>query len=167
MDIHNPWRDALMPASFRGAEFHVEVGNAESGRRIVVHEFPKRDVPYAEDMGRRAVEFSVRAYCISFPSDMGGVLYRRDYRIARDRLGRQLETEGPGILQLPLLKPMAVVCQRYRLTEEQKAGGYCSFDIQFVESGNKLTAQVSSRDRLIGSALAMVSRVTKVMNGQI
>jgi hypothetical protein len=28
-----------------------------------------------------------------------------------------------------------VKCQRYRLTEDDKLGGYCTFDMQFVEAG--------------------------------
>ena len=30
---------------------------------------------------------------------------------------------------------MVVVCSRYRLSEEQKAGGFCEFDITFIEWG--------------------------------
>src|SRR5262249_60636117 len=70
-DIHNPWRDALKPASFRGAYFHVEAGSKDNGRRIVMHEDPKKEICYAEDMGRRAKSFTVRAYCIQFPVDVG------------------------------------------------------------------------------------------------
>src|SRR5262245_24235558 len=126
-DIHNPWRDDFLPASYRRAEFHVDSGSRENGRRIVTHEFPKRDVPYSEDMGGRAIEFAVRGYCISYPRDHQGpgtsLLYRRDYRVARDQLMEELEREGDGILQLPFLKPLMVVVVRYRLTEEQKFGG--------------------------------------------
>jgi prophage DNA circulation protein len=58
-NIHNPWRDVLLsqPASFRGVIFHVETGGKSSGRRTVTHEYPKRDDPYAEDMGRVARHF--------------------------------------------------------------------------------------------------------------
>jgi prophage DNA circulation protein len=57
-DFHNPWRDMLMQqASFRGVVFHVETGARLSGRRTVVHEYPKRNDPYAEDMGRAARRF--------------------------------------------------------------------------------------------------------------
>src|SRR5215471_8324607 len=100
-DVKTPWRDELLPASFRGAMFHVDSGSKESGRRIVVHEFPKRDIPYAEDMGRRSMEFSVRGYCITFPVDTSVDLYMRDYRLSRDALITALEMEGPGPLQLP------------------------------------------------------------------
>jgi prophage DNA circulation protein len=132
------WRAALLPASFRNCHFHVDSGSKDNGRRIVVHEFPKKELPYAEDMGRRAKSFSVRAYCICYPTTFNGPgleLYNTDYRVARDLLLNAMETAGPGILQLPLLPPETVVVNRYRLTEEQKFGGYCTFDIDFVEFG--------------------------------
>jgi prophage DNA circulation protein len=136
-DLPSAWRGDLLPASFDGKMFHVDNGSRESGRRIVVHEFPKKEEPYSEDMGRRAVAFSVRGYCIVYPHEDASApnLYRRDYRIARDELQARLETGATGVLQLPTLAPMKVKCQRYRLTEEDKFGGYCVFDMQFVEAG--------------------------------
>ena len=130
------WRVHLKPAMFRGARFHVDTGVRESGRRIVAHEFPKRDVPYAEDMGRRAREFTVRGYIIVYPRDgLDDELQRRDYIPARDVLIQALETDGPANLQLPLLGILNVACQRYRITEEDKLGGYCVFDMSFIEYG--------------------------------
>ena len=87
-DIHNPWRDALLPASFKNVEFHVESASEDNGRRIVVHEFPKKESPYAEDMGRRAFGYMVRGYCISYMVDTDIPLYQRDYRVPRDLRGR-------------------------------------------------------------------------------
>ncbi|MCA6104936.1 DNA circularization N-terminal domain-containing protein [Bradyrhizobium sp. WSM 4400] len=99
----------------------------ESGRRIVEHEFPKKELPYAEDMGRQAREFNVRGYCIVYPSDSEILLFRRDYRQARNLLIDVLEDERPGVLQLPIQPPQLVVCSRYRITEEERFGGYCAF----------------------------------------
>lgn len=130
-----PWRDDLLPAHFDGFLFHVESGSRESGRRVVIHEYPKRDLPYTEDMGKSAVQFTVRGYCITYPFNTNVTLYNRDYRIARNLLQQRLEEGGAGTLQLPTLSPMRCVCQRYRLTEEEKFGGYCVFDMQFVEIG--------------------------------
>src|SRR5262245_37080420 len=131
----SPWRTDLLPANFRGALFHVESGSKENGRRIVMHEYPKKDYPYAEDMGRRAYEFSVRGYCITYPYDAGVSLYSRDYRIARDLLEAELTSGIPGPLQLPTMNPIVVVCPRWRLIEEERFGGYCIFDMQFQELG--------------------------------
>jgi prophage DNA circulation protein len=164
-DIHNPWRDALQPAAYRGAMFHVEAGTKEDGRRIVVHEFPKKDVPFSEDMGRRAIAFTVRAYCIQYPRDTSVELYQRDYRVPRDHLIRELEQEGSGTLQLPTLQPLTVVCQGYRLTEEERLGGYCVFDIQFVEAGSdpfQPSAAVSGAS-LNSAATAMNNQVLNNM----
>jgi prophage DNA circulation protein len=136
MDIHNPWRDALLQASFRNAFFHVEAASKENGRRIVTHEFPKKELPYAEDMGRRAKSFTIRAYCIAYPMDLPNYpLYQRDYRVPRNLLLNALEISGPGTLQLPSLPAENVVVNRYRLTEEERFGGYCVFDIDFIEFG--------------------------------
>ena len=163
-DIHLPFRDQLMPASFRGAMFHVEAGGKESGRRIVVHEFPKKDFPYAEDMGRRAVAFSVRGYCITYVRDTDVPLYKRDYRKPRNLLMDALEADGQGVLQLPTLQPLTVVCQQYRLTEEEKLGGYCVFDMQFVEYGIPPGAiGVSPSQRLSDSAAAFTNQVLETL----
>jgi prophage DNA circulation protein len=163
-NISLPFRDEWLPATFRGAMFHVESGSKESGRRIVVHEFPKRDIPYAEDMGRRTMEFSVRGYCITFPVDTSIDLYRIDYRVARDALIAALELEGPGVLQLPTIKPMLVVCPQYRWSEEERAGGFCTFDMSFVEYGlAPSAAQDSTRDDLIAGSEALRQRVLTVM----
>jgi prophage DNA circulation protein len=165
-DIKVPWRDELLPASFRGQMFHVETGSKESGRRIVVHEFPKRDIPYSEDMGQRTMEFSVRGYIITFPMDTGIALYSRDYRVARDALITALEQLGPAVLQLPTMKPFMVVCPQYRWAEEERAGGFCVFDMTFVEYGvAPSTASTSSEENLKQASEDLRARVLTVMTG--
>ncbi|MCA1452127.1 DNA circularization N-terminal domain-containing protein [Bradyrhizobium sp. BRP22] len=136
-DLPTAWRDRLMPASFRNARFHCEVNSQESGRRIVEHEFPKKELPYAEDMGRVARAFTLRGYCIVYPYDdeANDILYRRNYQLARNRLILALEEEGPGRLRLPTLGDKIVVCPRYRVTEEERFGGFCVFDMTFQEQG--------------------------------
>src|SRR4029434_8748302 len=162
-----PWREELLPASFRGAMFHCESGSRENGRGIVVHQFPKRDEPYSEDMGRRAIEFTVRGYCITYPFETEFPLYSIDYRKARDALMKELETEGNGVLQLPTLPPMTVVCQRYRLTEEEKLGGYCTFDMTFVEQGRQpfWPEELMTVQDMLKQSVALRDRVKQVMSG--
>jgi prophage DNA circulation protein len=152
-DIHNPWRDSFLPAQYKGAQFFVESGGPESGRRIVLHEFPKRDPPYAEDMGRRARRISVRAYCIQSAR-------RPDYRGPRDALKSALEAPGAGKLQLPFLNLGQVVVERYKLTEEDKYGGYCVFDITFAEAG---AAQAGSANTATATIAAAQTAATAVV----
>lgn len=146
------WRSSLRRASFRGAQFHVDTGVRESGRRIVNHEFPKRDVPYAEDMGRKSREFTVRGYIIVYPRDTGDVLQQKNYIPARDSLILALETDGPANLQLPTLGVLNVACSRYRITEEERFGGYCVFDMTFTEFGQ--APATGTRDSAAGVTYA-------------
>jgi prophage DNA circulation protein len=137
-DIRNPWRDELIPASFRGAQFHCETHALDSGRRMVQHEFPKRDLPYAEDMGHKAIAWTVRGYCIAYPVDvLGSALYQRDYRTARDDLIRKLSDGQSGILQVQTFPPFKMWCERFRVSEEEKLGGYCTIDMTFIEAGEQ------------------------------
>ena len=59
-----PWRRKLVPASYAGVEFHVEHQALNSGRRVVLHEYPKRNIPYAEDMGRHAKRYNITGYIL-------------------------------------------------------------------------------------------------------
>jgi prophage DNA circulation protein len=159
LDIESPWRAKLLPATFKGAEFHTEVMTEDSGRRLVVHEFPKKDRPYTEDMGRRAMTYQVRGYCISYVRDTAYPIYQRDYTISRDLLRDVLDAGGPGRLQLPSIASVIVACDRYRLTEETKLGGYCTFDMQFTEQGVLDTPPTSSRVWLMDRAYDMRRQV--------
>lgn len=139
-----PWRDGFGPASFRGAFFHVESDSLTSGRRLAVHEYPKRDTPYAEDMGRSARAFRITAYLVG-----------PDYIEARDALRDACELEGPGTLLLPKLSAMQVACNNYSVTEFRERGGYCMFELQFVEAGLpgfSNISNVSSADALAAGA---------------
>lgn len=121
------------------------MGERSSGRRIVLHEYPKRDLPYAEDMGRRAKRFRVTAYLIQYPSDAAegagpAMLLRRDYRIVRDLLIDALDREGSGELVLPTrtdgkTSTLTVVVDGFTETEIKEKGGFCTFEIQFCEVG--------------------------------
>ena len=160
LDIRNAWRDSLIPAAFRGAEFHCEANSLESGRRMVQHQFPKRDTPQAEDMGHQAIVWTVRGYVIAYPFDVDGTtLYRRDYRTARDELYRMLAAGQEGVLQVQTLPPFKVWCQRFRMTEEQKLGGYCVFDMTFIEAGTQTFPLEDTSTVLINTSTALRDRV--------
>lgn len=164
-----PWRNKLMPAHFAGRLFHVEVSSREGGRRIVTHEFPKKDLPYSEDMGRKATEFTVRGYIVQYIRDTNVNLYRKDYTIARDELQTRLDQGGYGTLQLPMMNPLTVVCSRYRMTEEDKVGGYVVFDMTFVELGVPPFKSVpnSQQDLLLESANLKGQIMAAILMGKV
>ncbi len=58
------WTNRVHPASFRGVPFQVEGDEATLGRRVQTHEYPNRDQPYTEDLGRATRRFQISAYLV-------------------------------------------------------------------------------------------------------
>lgn len=143
-----PWRYRLLrPASFRGVSFKVDDAGRSGGRRQAVFEFPKRDDPYAEDMGRRARRYSIRGYLIG-----------PDYDRSRDALVAAMEQEGPGLLVHYLFGEFQASPDSYDVTETRQRGGYAEFNMAFVEAGRSpvLGLAEATIDNLKAAASALM-----------
>jgi len=144
------WKDNLRQASFRGATFKVQSHNADVGRRVVIHEYPKRDVPYSEDMGLRARQYSVEAYVIG-----------DDYFSKRDALMRACEAEGSAELVHPYLGTINVVCLSCSLRESSDEGRMARLSLQFIQAGeNRFPGEaidIVARAELLADAVRSVS----------
>lgn len=122
------WRKQLQPASFRGVAFHVKGADSEVGRRTVLHEYPQRDEPFSEDMGRKARGFKVEAIVIG-----------PDYFKARDALIEALEAKGSGVLVHPYYGRRTVaLASPARISESPDEGGMARFSLDFVEAGENV-----------------------------
>ena len=119
------WRDQLQRASFRGVPFYVSTADTEEGRRGVLHEYPLRDEPFVEDMGRKAGEFSLEA-----------IILGEDYFKARDALRDALKQNGPGELVHPTLGRMQVALTApFRFVEALVENrGVVRFSLRFTET---------------------------------
>lgn len=129
------WRKRYKTAYFRAAAFHTEADSRSSGRRVVLHQYPKRNVPYSEDMGRQAVTFQIRGYLIG-----------PNYHILKDILIAALEEDGPGTLRvsMPYLgQTLEVMAGPYTITERRELGGFCEVDMEFMEYGTPGNTAVS------------------------
>jgi prophage DNA circulation protein len=121
------YREDYRPASFRGVSFHVRASDVTVGRRLARHEYPQRDIPYLEDMGRSAREYQVEAFVLG-----------SNYRSIRDALVKAIEQAGPGQLVHPYYGTvMVVVSAGVKVTESTEEGGIARFSIQFVEAGKQ------------------------------
>lgn len=119
------WRDNLYDASFRGVPFSVEGDEGTFGRRVQVHEYPNRDKPYTEDLGRATRRLTISAYIIG-----------DDYAERRDRLITAIETAGPGMLIHPQFGEMqGCVDGQVTVSHSNTEGRMCRISFQFVESG--------------------------------
>ncbi len=124
----------LRPASFRGVAFEVESHSESGGRRIELHEYPLRDTPYAEDLGKKAGKWQIEAFLISRKNS--------GYVERRDKLREALNASGPGTLIHPYLGELSVSVDGYSLKETTREGGYCTFSISFVEAGQPVEPDV-------------------------
>jgi prophage DNA circulation protein len=116
-------KDSLMPASFRKIPFQVESTGFETGRRVQVHEYPQRDKPLAQDLGKatRGIEFD--AFVVG-----------PDYVEQADALIGALEEYGSGILVHPWFGSLTVNVKTCRVSFD-RALGLAKFSLSFVEAG--------------------------------
>ena len=81
---------ALLQASFRDVAFHVTSTELTAGRRTVLHEYPQRDKPYVEDIGRASRKLTFTAFIVG-----------DDYIKQAQKLLAAIEEPGPGKLVHP------------------------------------------------------------------
>ena len=120
------WRDRVRTASFRGIDFKVADRSSSGGRRLATHEFPLRDTPYVEDLGRKARSFSVSAYLIG-----------ENYDLARKALVFALEQYGPGLYIDPWGSEYMVAVESYDFSDSRDQGRKGDVSISFVEAGQQ------------------------------
>ncbi len=118
--------EKLRPASFRGVPFSVTESTFTVGRRIHVFEYPQRDKPFVEDLGKSAREITVTA-----------VFAGADYISGMQKLLDAMEQEGSGVLIHPMLGSMKVTPKEStKVTYSTKDCGYSFATLTFVESGD-------------------------------
>ena len=123
------WRDGFTArASFRGVEFWLRDDELAAGRRVQVHEYPLRDKPYVEDLGRKARRYQIEGYLIG-----------DDYLLARDALIAEFERPGKGTLIHPYYGRLSVtLAEPARVRQSTREGGFSRVTMQFVEGGDQV-----------------------------
>jgi len=117
---------SVRPASFKSVPFYVEESDAEYGRRMVLHKYPYRDIPYLEDLGRDARCFRFAAFVMD--------------QDAHNALVEALESPGGGTLIHPFYGSQFVTVaeQHARVHYPRCSGGRFEFDLAFVEAGENM-----------------------------
>jgi prophage DNA circulation protein len=118
------WREQYRNASFRNVKFFVERTESTFGRRAVVHEFPARDEPTTEDLGRKARRFTVEAYLLG-----------DDFFDQKESLIRAAEKAGPGQLIHPYYGTLQVVCMGCSIRDTRTELRMTRIEMSFVEAG--------------------------------
>lgn len=120
------WIRKLRYASFRGVRFRVDSHASNFGRRIVDHEFPFRDDPFTEDLGRKQRRFQLVGYILG-----------DNYFAERNALISACEKDEPGNLVHPYLGRKLVECVDLTVSETKEDGGIVTFTMTFHETSRK------------------------------
>jgi len=116
--------DELLPGSLEDIPFFVDSHSAPVGQRLAVHEYPGRDLPYIETLGRKARQYSIQAFVIG-----------ADYISSRDKLLKEVAKGGKKRLVHPWLGRMNVVVEQMTPSESTREGGMVTLDFSFYEAG--------------------------------
>lgn len=119
------WKAGLRRASLGGVQFHTRDRSFKTGRSLHVHEYPKRDEPFTEDMGRDTRKWTVDAYVIG-----------DDYMSRRDALIAVCEREGVQSYTDHWGRSARVRVESCDLKEQSDEGRMCRFSIALVEPGS-------------------------------
>lgn len=124
MAIARDWLRTLWPASFKGVPFKVERDMEGAGRRVIIHEFPMRDIPYLEDLGEARRFFDVLAYVASDRADAEAAA-----------LIQACAARGAGVLVLPSHGPITVRCLSANRRRDKDRHGYIAVSMNMVREG--------------------------------
>ena len=132
-DAERRWTQEIRKASFRGVVFEIDSATMQFGRRGTIHEFPFKDIPFAEDTGRKARVFNFAAFVDG-----------DDYLDRRDALLKAIEDiSTPGKLTLPTLGDIRVKpTDNCSVTFNNRQGGIERFTLNFVEAGEQIFPSV-------------------------
>nr|GAT43696.1 predicted protein [Mycena chlorophos] len=160
------------PASFRGVPFAMTAGSGRFGRRVAIHQYPKRDKPWPEDLGRSAREFQVTGFLVEDDVVYGGgsAIDQRESMVAA------METEGYGLLVHPTYGQLKVSVpdRAAEFTERWDLGRCIQFTVTFIEAGERVfpSTSQSSTSALssltgsldVGASTDFVTSLTQTIN---
>lgn len=138
------WRDRFRDAEIGGVPFHVRVSDGTAGRNVHVHEYPKRDRSWPEDMGRKTRRFTFEAYLLGDDSDLRA-----------QRLLDVIETAGAKRLVHPWIGEMRITVLDFRGPRfSDNEGGMVRFSLDVAEYDELVFPAASADTRAAVEAAA-------------
>jgi prophage DNA circulation protein len=138
----------LQVASFRGVPFLVDASAVRVGRRQAVHQYPKKDGGWPEDMGRAQRIYSFTAHVVG---DLAPVL-----QLA---LMTVFELEDSGLLIHPTIGAVQVGVLSAGLAIRKEAGREVLLELSFIEDSGTVwpTALIATAVSVVLLATASLS----------
>ena len=129
--------ETYIPASYNGIGFKVASGELEAGRRTVLYEFPMRDVPATEDVGRSPRKYQVEGYLLG-----------DDVLDKAQELADAFELPGPGELVHPIHGTLRVsLLEPAQFNFTMREHRIVRFSVGFVQVDNAKTFQAPQTNK--------------------
>ncbi|QHC36463.1 DNA circularization protein [Komagataeibacter xylinus] len=151
--------DLFIPAIWRGVPFLVRDGGVTGGRRAAVHQYPYRDDPWIEDMGR-----APRVLTLS------GRLVGDDVYLQRAALLAACELEGPGLLIHPSLGPVQCsLVEPITLRDSGMAQREVQFEMVLMQAGSRLYPNllINTQSAILVAVAGAVIAVADILATQL
>lgn len=147
------WFQDLQPASFRGIPFGVFGARGSFGRRVALHEYPFRNSPWPEDVGRKTRVFNVVGFLLEndIITSQGDVVAQVKNMIAA------AETNSTGTLIHPTLGSMQVQLLDLDTEEAWNQGRMIRLSLRFVEAGVKVFPSTTVSTTVVGQQSALAA----------
>jgi prophage DNA circulation protein len=123
----------LQQASFGGVPFGVLGADATFGRRQAVHQYPFRDQPWVEDLGKSVRRINLTGFLIENSAIYGG----GDVISQREALIAVAESPGASTLIHPTLGRLNVNAANVTVSERWDHGRYFEVRFVFIEAGQR------------------------------
>ncbi len=144
------WRNNLRASSFRGVPFYVDEANGFGGRRLAVHEYPLRNAPSVEDLGKSANRYLIRAWVI------GDNYLQNSY----DLINALQDNDTAGVFVHPWRGEITCRAGLLSWHESKNDGGFCGFDIEFIVDNGGLPSPTLTVD----TASALLARIASMLS---
>lgn len=113
---------STVAASFKGINFRVRTESiTDIGRKKVLHEYPKSDIRFIEDMGQIPSTFSITAF-----------IHGENWIQDSEKLQKALNENTEGRLVLSTLGAYDVFALQYSIEETQSEIGETKFNLNFA-----------------------------------
>ena len=144
------WERDYRQARFRDVNFYVDSDDSGPfGRRVAIHEFPERDEPVVQDLGRNKREFTLEGYLLG-----------ADYINETNRLIDACEMESPGELVHPTRGARVVKCTSMRIRNTSKKRRISYVSLSFIQADEF----IPELEEITDSALSVVNSRTSALS---
>lgn len=149
--------EALKPASLGGVPFAALAVRTGAGRRNAVHEYPKRDGAWVEDMGRQARAFEIQGFLVD-----SSVLYaRRPIAEQRHMMLNAVENFQSMTLVHPTLGEVRNVnVLAFEMFDSVDLAGATEFRASLVQSIDRLYPQLTTATDAVAPQVAVLQQAT-------